>query len=105
MHTFCQINYGVAFPLFEKLEVRGENKHPLFAYLTEEKPFGGFDQEHPIGKILYKMYSEKMPEQMADDEIKWNFTKFLIDREGNVVERYEPTVDPMDIAPAVEKLL
>ncbi|MDF2925651.1 MAG: glutathione peroxidase [Paenibacillaceae bacterium] len=105
VHTFCQINYGVTFPLFEKIEVRGEHKHPLFAYLTAQKPFKGFDEGHPIGKILQKMFSEKMPERLHDDEIKWNFTKFLIDRDGNVAERFEPTAEPMDLAPAIEKLL
>lgn len=105
VHVFCQINYGVTFPLFEKIEVLGEDKHPLFAYLTEQAPFKGFDLNHPSGKMLHALFAEKMPEKLTGDDIKWNFTKFLIDREGQVVERYESPVDPMDLAPAIEKLL
>jgi glutathione peroxidase len=103
--TFCQINYGVTFPLFEKIEVKDDNKHPLFAYLTEEAPFEGFDQNNPTGKMLHAMFAEKMPEQLQNDEIKWNFTKFLIDREGQVVKRFESTVDPLDIAPEIQAVL
>lgn len=105
VHVFCQLNYGVTFPLFEKLEVRGEGKHPLFAYLTEQAPFKGFDQNQPSGKMLHSMFAEKMPEQLLDNEIKWNFTKFLVDRDGRVVDRFEPPVDPKDIGPAIEALL
>jgi glutathione peroxidase len=105
VHVFCQINYGVSFPLFEKIEVLGDNKHPLFAYLTEQAPFKGFDQSQPSGKMLHTMFAEKMPEKLQGNDIKWNFTKFLIDREGHVVERFESPVDPLDIGPAIEKLL
>jgi glutathione peroxidase len=105
VHTFCQINYGVTFPLFEKLEVKGPGKHPLFAYLTKTAPFQGFDQSQPTGKLLHNMFAEKMPEELHNDEIKWNFTKFLIDRQGRVVTRYESPVDPLDIGPDIEKLL
>jgi glutathione peroxidase len=93
VNTFCQINYGVTFPLFEKIEVKDENKHPLFAYLTEEAPFEGSDQNNPADKML------------QNDEIKWNFTKFLIDREGQVVKRFESPIDPLDIAPEIQALL
>lgn len=103
--TFCQLNYGVTFPLFEKVEVRGAGKHPLFAYLTEQAPFEGFDISTPSGKMLNAYFEEKMPDRLKDDEIKWNFTKFLIDREGRVVKRFESAVDPLDIAPVVESLL
>lgn len=103
--TFCQINYGVTFPLFEKLQVRGADKHPLFAYLTEQAPFEGFDTSTPSGKMLNAYFEEKMPDQLKDHEIKWNFTKFLIDRKGRVVNRFESSVDPLDIAPVVESLL
>ena len=105
MHIFCQINYGVTFPLFEKLEVKGSGKHPLFAYLTQTAPFQGFDQSQPTGKLLHNMFAEKMPEELHNDEIKWNFTKFLIDRQGRVVTRYESPVDPLEIGPDIEKLL
>jgi glutathione peroxidase len=79
---FCEINYGVTFPLFAKVDVNGDSAHPLYKYLTSAKP--GL---------------------LGSEAIKWNFTKFLVDREGNVVKRYAPTTDPNDIADDVVKLL
>lgn len=105
VNTFCQLNYGVTFPLFEKIDVRGEEKHPLFAYLTEQAPFEGFDLNHPSGKMLNAFLSEKQPHLLEGSDVKWNFTKFLIDREGNVVKRFESGVDPLDMQPAVEAVL
>ncbi|UQZ33585.1 glutathione peroxidase [Paenibacillus sp. PK3_47] len=102
---FCQINYGVSFPLFEKIDVKGNNKHPLFAYLTEQAEFAGFDPGHAGSRLLHKMLEEHDPASLTDNEVKWNFTKFLIDRKGNVVERFESPVDPLDIEPAIEQLL
>ena len=78
---FCQLNYGVTFPMYAKVEVNGRNAHPLFAWLRSEQ-----------GGVL-------------GDAIKWNFTKFLIDREGRVVRRYPPTVDPAAIEADVRALL
>jgi len=96
---------SVTFPLFEKTDVRGANAHPLFKYLTEKKAFEGFDLNHPIGKILSSMLQEKFPETLVGDSIKWNFTKFLIDRTGNVVSRVEPTTSPMEMEEAIKSLL
>ena len=83
--AFCEKNYGVSFPLFAKIDVNGPNAHPLYRYLKNEKkgllgPLGG-------------------------GAIKWNFTKFLIDRDGRVVARYAPSTKPESFAPAIEKLL
>ncbi|MBV7274609.1 glutathione peroxidase [Clostridium sp. PL3] len=103
--NFCQLNYGVSFPLFEKIEVRGASAHPLFKYLSEKSPFKGLDLNHPSGKILNSFLEEKFPEYLIGNSIKWNFTKFLIDREGNVVERFEPTTEPLDMISEIEKLL
>lgn len=103
IHTFCQLNYGVTFPLFDKIDVNGLERHPLFAYLTEEAPFVGFDPENPRGARLTSMLEREG--KLAGSDIKWNFTKFLIDRGGNVVGRFESPVEPADIAPAIEKLL
>jgi glutathione peroxidase len=105
VQNFCQINYGVSFPLFEKTVVRGENAHPLFVYLTEKAPFRGFDLNHPIGAKLQAVLQDKFPELLAGDSIKWNFTKFLVNRQGDVVGRYEPTTSPLDMKAAIEKLL
>ncbi len=80
--SFCELNFGVNFPMFDKVEVNGENAHPLYKYLSEAKP----------GLLNTKA-------------IKWNFTKFLVDRQGNVIERFAPNTEPADIAQAIEKLL
>lgn len=103
--NFCMINYGVSFPLSEKVEVRGENPHPLFKYLTEKAPFKGFDLENPNGKRISEHINKNFPELMEGDSIKWNFTKFLVDKNGNVVNRFEPSVDPLEISGEIERLL
>lgn len=103
--NFCQLNYGVSFPLFEKIDVRGASADPLFKHLSEEIPFKGLDLNHPSGKILNSFLKEKFPEYLVGNSIKWNFTKFLIDREGNVVGRFEPTTEPLDMISEIEKLL
>lgn len=91
--AFCEKNYGVSFPMFEKIEVRGENAHPLYKMLSEEKPFLGFDNSES-GQKFKGFISEKFPEIYAGNGIKWNFTKFLIDRNGKVVKRIEPNIAP-----------
>lgn len=105
VQNFCQLNYGVNFPLFDKVNVRGKDAHPMFKYLSENTAFKGFDLTHPSGKILNGFLQESFPEFLIGNSIKWNFTKFLIDREGNIVERFEPTTEPMDIKPHIEALL
>ena len=105
VQQFCRLNYGVTFQIFEKGDVRGESAQPLFQYLTKEKGFRGFDPAHPLSEVLTKALQDNFPEYLEDDSIKWNFTKFLIDREGSVVERFEPTTAPSDMAAEIEKLL
>ena len=80
--TFCETNYGVTFPLFAKVDVNGKDATPLYQHLKKAKP--GL---------------------LGSEAIKWNFTKFLVDRQGNVVERYAPNVEPDSLAPDVAKLL
>jgi glutathione peroxidase len=79
---FCSTTYGVSFPVFERIDVNGANAHPLYEWLKKSAP--GL---------------------LGSEAIKWNFTKFLLDRAGHVVERYAPTTEPADIAPDIEKLL
>ncbi|WP_110954638.1 glutathione peroxidase [Anaerosinus massiliensis] len=105
IQNFCQVNYGVTFPLFEKINVRDENIHPLFQYLSDQEPFQGFDYNHPTGEKLHNVLKERFPAFLEGNSIKWNFTKFLIDRNGNVVKRYEPTTEPSAMKEAIEKLL
>ena len=101
--TFCQINYGVTFPLFYKIEVLGDNKHPLFGYLTEALPFQGFDLNDGTGKMMHNMLTKAGT--IEGNDIKWNFTKFLIDADGNPIQRFEPTVSPADMSSEIEALL
>jgi len=79
---FCSLNYGVSFPMFAKIDVNGSGAHPLFAYLKKE------------AKGL-----------MGSEKVKWNFTKFLVNRDGQVVRRYAPTVKPEDIKADIEELI
>lgn len=78
---FCQVNYGVTFPMFAKVDVNGDNADPLFQFLKQQKK-----------GVLTK-------------NIKWNFTKFLIDRNGQVIERYAPTTEPAQLEKDLEKVL
>jgi len=105
IHSFCQINYGADFTMFEKIDVRGENAHPLYKYLTSEAPFKGFDLNSEKGNFLNSFLQEKFPESLKGNEIKWNFTKFLIDKSGNVAKRYETPVEPEQIAKDIEEKL
>jgi glutathione peroxidase len=80
--SFCEVNYGVTFPIFERIDVNGEGAHPLYQWLKASAP--GL---------------------LGSEAIKWNFTKFLIGRDGQVVERFAPTTEPADIAGNIEQLL
>jgi glutathione peroxidase len=103
--SFCQLNYGVSFPMFEKIDVRGENANSLFKYLTNEVPYEGLDQNTEKGKFLHSFLSEKFPEYLEGNSIKWNFTKFLIDKKGKVVKRFESPVEPEAMEKDIEVLL
>lgn len=105
IHQFCTLNFGTEFPQFKKIEVNGENESPLFTYLKAQRGFKGFDLDHKIGKLLDEMMTKADSDYASKPDIKWNFTKFLIDREGNVVERYEPTTDCKVIEEDIKKLL
>ena len=105
VQQFCKFNYGVTFQIFGKGDVRGETAQPLFKYLTAQKKFEGFDMNHPVAKPLLDALQKSFPEYLEGDGIKWNFTKFLIDRNGNVVARFEPTTTPASIAKDIENLL
>lgn len=102
---FCEINFGVTFPLSEKVEVRGKDANPIFKYLSQQLPFEGFDMSNISSKILHSFLNENFPDYLLGDSIKWNFTKFLIDRKGNLVGRFESTTEPMDIEQSIKNLL
>jgi glutathione peroxidase len=105
VQQFCKVNYGVTFPLFAKGDVRGDNVQPLFQYLTAAKKFAGFDETHPVAKPLMEALKKNFPEYLEGNSIKWNFTKFLINRQGEVSGRYEPTTLPASMVGDIEKLL
>lgn len=105
IQSFCKINYGVTFPVFAKIEVNGEGADPLYKFLKSEKSFAGFDPVHELTPVLEKMLGEADPNYAQNPDIKWNFTKFLIDKEGNVLARYEPTTTPEALDGILAKMI
>ena len=105
IHAFCVVNYKTAFPQFAKIDVNGENAAPLFRFLTDSAKFEGFPQDGKLAPILEKMLREADPDYAKKPDIKWNFTKFLIGRDGKVIRRFEPTAPLSEIETAVEKAL
>ena len=104
IHEFCTMKFGVEFPQFKKAEVNGDGELPLYTFLKQQKGFAGFDAAHKLTPILEGMFDKANPDWRKSDDIKWNFTKFLVDREGNVVARFEPTHDIKDIEQQIEQL-
>lgn len=90
IHTFCTGRFGITFPQFVKVDVNGENASPLFKYLAENTKFEGFGMS-PMGVMLSGIAKKMDKDYKKNGKIKWNFTKFLIDRNGNIVSRFEPT--------------
>ena len=101
--SFCQLKYNVSFPQFSKIEVNGENESPLFTYLKEQAPT---EEYHGLAAKGTAVMLKKISKTYnKESDIRWNFTKFLVDREGNVVKRYAPTTKPEDIEKDILKLL
>ena len=105
IEEFCRINHGVTFPLMSKIEVNGEGAHPIYQWLKSQAGFAGFDPAHPLTKILDEMFTKVDPDYASKPDIKWNFTKFLINKEGRVVSRFEPTTEPQGLEESIEKEL
>ena len=104
IHQFCKMKFGTEFPQFSKIDVNGDDANPLFAFLASEKPFEGFGKG--IKNAALSKFTELNNKKFGDKAyIKWNFTKFLIDRTGNVIARFEPTTDMKEVRKAVEELL
>ena len=104
IHSFCTLKFGADFPQFKKIDVNGEGADPLYAFLAAERPFEGFGKG--LKNAALNKFADMNNKQFGDKAyIKWNFTKFLIDREGNVVARFEPTVDMAEVKKAVEAAL
>jgi glutathione peroxidase len=104
IHTFCTMKFGTEFPQFAKIDVNGDNADPLFAYLATEKPFAGFGKG--LKNAALNKFSDMNNKKFGDKAyIRWNFTKFLVNRQGEVISRFEPTVDMKEVRNAVIKEL
>ncbi|WP_296000774.1 glutathione peroxidase [uncultured Veillonella sp.] len=103
VQSFCKLNYGVTFPVMGKAVVRGEGEIPLFTYLTAQQGFKGFTGEK--AEMLNTYLNENHSEFLDDDSVKWNFTKFLVNRKGEVIGRFESTVEPSAMKEAIEAAL
>lgn len=103
--SFCDARFGITFMQFEKIEVNGKNVHPLYQYLKEQKEFEGFDEGHPLTPMLKSALERIDADYKNNSDIKWNFTKFLIGRNGTVVKRFEPTADIADVEQKITELL
>ena len=104
IHEFCQVKFGTEFPQFKKIDVNGETADPLFAYLATEKPFSGFGKGVK-NKALEKFANANNKKFGEKAYIKWNFTKFIVNRAGEVVARFEPTADMDEVKQAVAAAL
>ncbi|MCH5338661.1 MAG: glutathione peroxidase [Acetatifactor sp.] len=90
IHSFCTGRYGITFPQFSKIDVNGENAIPLYKWLVENSTFAGFDK-NPAGLMMSQVVKKMDKDYKNNSNIKWNFTKFLISREGEILARIEPT--------------
>lgn len=104
IHEFCTLHYNTTFEQMKKSDVNGANELPLYTYLKEQKGFEGFP-EGQYKDMMEKMMAKMDPDWDKKSDIKWNFTKFIIDRDGNVVARFEPMADMQDVENCVKTLL
>ena len=104
IHEFCTLKFGTEFPQFAKIDVNGDNADPLFVWLSTEKPFKGFGKG--VKNAALKKFADMNNKTYGEKAyIGWNFTKFLVDREGKVIARFEPTVDMNEVKDAVKAAL
>ena len=97
IHQFCTANFNISFPQFDKIDVNGPHAHPLYSFLKAQQGFGGFDTNDQRGKMMDGMLRKQDADYDKKADIKWNFTKFLVGRDGRVLKRYEPTDKMSDI--------
>ena len=105
IHQFCKLNYGTEFPRFKKVKVNGDDADDLFKFLKEQKSFAGFDPAHKLTPVLEEMLAKDAPDYKETADIKWNFTKFLVNKRGMVVARFEPTESLDNIAKQIEEII
>lgn len=104
IHSFCTGRYGITFPQFSKIDVNGENAIPLYQWLTENTTFEGFDK-NPMGLMMSQLLKKEDKDFKNNSSVKWNFTKFLINREGEIAARFEPTNPMKKVKARVEEAL
>ena len=104
IHTFCTGRFGITFPQYGKIDVNGDNAIPLYHWLTENTKFEGFGKG-PQALLMAGVVKKMDSDYKNNGNIKWNFTKFLIDREGNIISRFEPTESMENVKKAVEAAL
>lgn len=104
IHEFCTLHYNTKFPQMKKSDVNGENELPLYTYLKSQKGFEGMGKG-PKALAMSAMLKKFDKDYKNNPKIKWNFTKFLVDREGNVLQRFEPTANMKDVEAAVSELI
>ncbi len=104
IHEFCQLHFNTTFEQMKKSDVNGENELPLYTYLKKEKGFAGFG-EGQMADFMRGHLSKIDPNYENNSDIKWNFTKFVVDRNGQVVARFEPTIDMSAVEECILKLL
>lgn len=100
----CLIHYGVTFPVFSKIDVNGNDEAPLYTYLKAKAPFAGYPDKK-TGAMLDGIHQKNNPEFAKGNSIRWNFTKFLISRDGSKIQRFESMVTPEQIEPEIIKML
>ncbi len=101
IQSFCTLKYDTKFPRFKKIEVNGENTHPVFACLKEAQPY----KFNGKGKTKMAFVAKLSKTSKSKTDIRWNFTKFLVDKNGNVIDRFEPVEDIKSIEKRIEELL
>ena len=105
IHTFCALHFNTKYDQFKKSDVNGANELKLYTFLKSQKGFEGFDAENKLTPVLNDMLGKADPDFASKPDIKWNFTKFIVDRAGNVVKRFEPTTDMAKVEDFVKSLL
>jgi len=106
IHDFCTSTYNTTFARFAKIDVNGENEAPIFKFLKEKQGFKGFETENnETGKMMDQMMSRRDPGYKDKSDIKWNFTKFLVNKKGEVIARFEPSDSMMKLETAIRRNL
>ncbi|MBQ4575343.1 MAG: glutathione peroxidase [Clostridia bacterium] len=104
IHTFCTGRYGITFPQFSKIDVNGENASPVYQWLTENSKFEGFDK-NPMGLMMSQMFKKMDKDYKNNSSIKWNFTKFLITRDGQIAARFEPMTNLKKVKDKIKEII